>query len=60
MGTRITGGEPEQPKKNYVKYPRSLEVDCLNRAHAEIVVFRIPRGLAEASCPKCGRKTSRA
>lgn len=52
MGTRITGGvpRPELPE---------VEVGCLNRAHAEIVNFKIPYGKKSAKCPVCGRRAGR-
>jgi hypothetical protein len=67
MGTRITGGDDKPKKPKFVpnprapwdKYPRPLEVGCMNRAHSDIVNFVIPAGRKNAKCPKCGRRAGR-
>lgn len=37
----------------------STEIGCLNRAHREIVYFKIPKGRTTGLCPKCGRKAGK-
>lgn len=48
------------PRAPWDKYPRDREIGCLNRAHAEIVNFVIPRGRKNAKCPVCGRRAGKA
>lgn len=57
MGTRITGGD-KSPRNPHDMYPE-IEIGCLNRAHPDIVHFKIPRGRKTAKCPQCGRKAGR-
>lgn len=59
MGTRITGTGRKAPSP-YQLYPRSVEIGCLNRAHRQIVYFKIPRGRKNAKCPVCGRRAGKA
>lgn len=51
MGTRINVPKPPPEPE--------VEIGCLNRAHAEIVYFKIPKGKKSAKCPKCGRRAGR-
>ena len=50
MGTRINFPREDLPE---------IEIGCLNRAHAEIVHFKIPKGKKSAKCPVCGRRAGR-
>jgi hypothetical protein len=47
------------PRSAIKKYPHETEIGCLNRAHRQIVDFKIPRGRKNAKCPVCGRRAGK-
>lgn len=47
------------PRAAWNKYPHATEIGCLNRAHREIVHFKIGKGKKSAKCPVCGRRAGK-
>lgn len=52
-------GKAPDPRSAWRKYAHETEIGCLNRSHAKIINFKIPKGKKSAKCPVCGRRAGK-